>query len=167
MSTLKTPKKANLKNAVRKAKETLDENLLCDAPVNIYEVASNYGVSVLHKPFPDEIRDISGFIVFDTREIYVNLTDILHRRRFTVAHELGHWLLHETYLRENPELGIFVRSPLGRKDDNPLEQEANCFAANVLAPKRILARYKNENYNLVAEIFGVTPDVIAYQLQCA
>jgi len=165
MSTLKIPKNANFKGAVRKAEETLEENLICDPPVNVYELASNYGVSVLHKPFPDEIRDISGFIVFDTREIYVNAADSLHRRRFTVAHELGHWLLHETYLRENPELGILARRPLGRKDDNPLEQEANCFAANLLAPERMLARYKEENPNLVAEIFGVSPDVIGYRLK--
>ncbi len=63
MSTLKIPKDANFKGAVRKAEETLEENLICDPPINVYELASNYGVRVQHKPFPDEIRDISGFII--------------------------------------------------------------------------------------------------------
>lgn len=51
------------------------------------------------------------------------------RRRFTIAHELGHWELHEEYsqlLCSAEDMRDYGRSPL--------EVEANCFAAELLMP---------------------------------
>jgi Zn-dependent peptidase ImmA (M78 family) len=165
MSTIEVSKRADFKGVRSKAQEVLKENLIYSPPIDAYEIARNYGVNVMNKPFPDKIKDIAGFIIFNEHKIYVNAADSLHRRRFTVAHELGHLLLHEKFLEQNPELGVLARRPLGRKDDDPLEQEANCFAANLLVPGSMLERYKNENPNLVAEIFGVSPDVIGYRMK--
>lgn len=51
------------------------------------------------------------------------------RRRFTIAHELGHWELHAAYsqlLCNAEDMRDYGRSPL--------EVEANCFAAELLMP---------------------------------
>jgi Zn-dependent peptidase ImmA (M78 family) len=51
------------------------------------------------------------------------------RRRFTIAHELGHWELHAAYsqfLCDAEDMRDYGRSPL--------EVEANCFAAELLMP---------------------------------
>jgi Zn-dependent peptidase ImmA (M78 family) len=57
------------------------------------------------------------------------------RQRFTVAHELGHFVLHSSYI--NPDTGIqddeFYRALSG-----PLETQANQFAADVLMPWRLI-----------------------------
>lgn len=51
------------------------------------------------------------------------------RRRFTIAHELGHWELHEAYSQ-------FLCNKEDMRDygQSPLEVEANCFAAELLMP---------------------------------
>ena len=51
------------------------------------------------------------------------------RRRFTIAHELGHWELHEAYSQ-------FLCNAEDMRDygQSPLEVEANCFAAELLMP---------------------------------
>ena len=51
------------------------------------------------------------------------------RRRFTIAHELGHWELHKEvsqFLCEEEDMRDYGRSPM--------EMEANCFAAELLMP---------------------------------
>ena len=63
------------------------------------------------------------------RTIFYNNACSVARQRFTVAHELGHILLHggkNLYNRE-PEV-----------NDNPIEQEANVFASRLLAPACVL-----------------------------
>lgn len=56
------------------------------------------------------------------------------RKRFTIAHELGHLLMHSV---DNPAI------PFGRKDN--LENEANEFASEFLMPKEDI---KNSLYDL-------------------
>ena len=51
------------------------------------------------------------------------------RQRFTIAHELGHILLHGGN-------GLYNREP--SESDNPIEQEANIFASRLLAPACVL-----------------------------
>jgi Zn-dependent peptidase ImmA (M78 family) len=73
-------------------------------------------------------------------EIWVNAEEGRQwpaRRRFTIAHELGHWRLH----RDVEERGVFCRAATIEPQDTrarpplpPAEDEANVFAAAVLMP---------------------------------
>lgn len=58
----------------------------------------------------------------------------LNRQRFSIAHELGHWALHEGrsqgYLCTAKDLRDYVRSPE--------EIEANLFAASLLIPRHFI-----------------------------
>ena len=73
------------------------------------------------------------------------------RYRFTVAHELGHWVLHRPLVlvdREHPEL--FPREQVYTTTQSallgvgrsvpPEEWQANCFASHLLIPRAALRR---------------------------
>ena len=89
-----------------------------------------------------------------------------------MAHELGHIKLHASELEKNPDLGILYRRPLGEKDSDAKEQEANFFAASLLVPEtmyeEIIKQYKDvlpENkINLLSALFGVSQEVMGYRL---
>src|SRR3989338_6821566 len=59
-------------------------------PVNVEEVARGYGLEVVEFAFHEKI---SGLLKKEQGIIGVNKTHHPVRRRFTIAHELGHFLL--------------------------------------------------------------------------
>jgi hypothetical protein len=82
---------------------------------------------------------LSGLLLPALGEIWVNADEARQwpaRRRFTIAHELGHWRLH----RDAEERAVFCRSgsiapeAQTRGQLPPTEDEANAFAAAVLMP---------------------------------
>jgi hypothetical protein len=86
---------------------------------------------------------LSGLLLPALGEIWVNAEEARQwpaRRRFTIAHELGHWRLHR-----DAERGVFCRSgsiePETPQTKTPLplpEDEANVFGAAVLMPARLI-----------------------------
>jgi hypothetical protein len=110
---------------------------------------------------------------------YINAHDILPRRRFTAAHELGHFILHRQQMPTG-FLGDTQESILEAVDGQPLEQmerEANQFAVELLMPA-ILCRTRTEKlcrqqgpcsrtalaYRLSAELL-VSREAMRYRLQ--
>ena len=160
---------ADFNKAVNSAEEVLKENFISKPPVPIVELVKNYGYKV------SEIEldpDIAGFVNAKEHVIYVNISDSATRKAFTIAHELGHIILHSTELEADPDIGILYRRPLGQKNEDEKEQEANCFAANLLVPKSMLEGVLNEykdiipednGTNLLSTIFGVSQEVIGFR----
>jgi hypothetical protein len=89
-------------------------------------------------------QSLSGLLLPATGEIWVNAEEGRQwpaRRRFTIAHELGHWRLH----RDAEEHAVFCRSSSIEPEDTkarvPIaaaEDEANVFAAAMLMPARLV-----------------------------
>ncbi len=76
-----------------------------------------------------------------TAVIGVNSTDSPNRQRFTIAHELGHLILHvESDLHVDQRFPIGLRSGISAMavDDN--EIEANQFAAELLMPSALITK---------------------------
>ncbi len=153
-----------------KAKNTalsvLAENYISEPPIKVVELVKNYGFDVMETDLPN---DIAGFVDPQKKVIYLNISDTPSRKAFTVAHELGHIKLHLKDLNDNPDLGILYRKPLGKKDEDPKEQEANCFAANLLVPEQMLKATIKKYGDLasvenLAILFGVSQEVIRYRL---
>lgn len=134
-------------------------------PVNIKELAKNYGLEVIEFDFGEEANNISGFIDIEKKKIYVNSNDSENRKTFTVAHELGHWLLHREKLDTNPDYAILYRQPLGKANKDPIEAEANFFAATLLVPKELLDKEENKDPTYLAGRFKVSEEVIGYRLE--
>ncbi len=85
---------------------------------------------------------IGGLLFRGERTIAVNGDDVPKRRRFSMAHELGHYFLGHDYLRDYPEIDI-DRPP--EEDPHPAadsdaEQEAHHFANELLVPRPILIK---------------------------
>jgi uncharacterized protein DUF955 len=91
-----------------------------------------------------EERDLggcSGMLIPSERLILVNAAEAVsgdvptRRHRFTIAHELGHWICHA---RQDVGEGhtTFCRSrDLSQDADRDLEREANVFGAELLMPE--------------------------------
>ena len=73
------------------------------------------------------------------RRVVVNASEAMsgdtpsRRIRFTIAHELGHWICHARGLDDAP---TYCRSQdLAEDADRALEREANVFGAELLMPE--------------------------------
>ena len=90
-----------------------------------------------------EGQALSGLLLPTLGEIWVNADEARQwppRRRFTIAHELGHWCLHR-----GAERAVFCRAsaiepvaPEQRPALPPAEEQANAFAAALLMPDRLI-----------------------------
>lgn len=120
-------------------------------------IAHEQQISGLTVHFRDESKSVLGRISFHPPEINVFTQDReAPLSRFTLAHELGHFLLgHGQYLQQeevHPEdLEITASSRMPRSDIERLEWQANTFASYLLLPRRALL----ERFALVAEIYGI------------
>ncbi|MFN7161079.1 MAG: ImmA/IrrE family metallo-endopeptidase [Candidatus Gracilibacteria bacterium] len=158
--------KPNYQNAVDKALAIIEDNYVCTPPIDIVEIAKNYGLSLVEIEFIGEHASVAGFIDPSSKTMYISKSDPDHRKAFTIAHELGHWILHQPELGDEPhKYAILYRKPLGASTTDPLEKEANAFAANLLVPRKFLDTYKDLDVASIAKIFGVSPEVIGYRLQ--
>jgi Zn-dependent peptidase ImmA (M78 family) len=96
------------------------------------------------------------------RVIKVNASERLsgdtptRRHRFTIAHELGHWICHARGMEEAP---TYCRSAdLAHDADRALEREANVFSAELLMPETAVreAWAAFPSAPQLAELFGVS-----------
>jgi Zn-dependent peptidase ImmA (M78 family) len=156
----------DFKKAEGEALKVLEDNSIINPPVDVYEIASNYGIKIQNVTFKSEHRDIAGFFDFSEKVIYVNNEESFNRNTFTVAHELGHFFLHKKIIQENPnEYQILMRRPLASAQDWK-EKEANTFAAHLLVPRKFLDLYKEfATVEHLAKAFIVSPDVIRFRLR--
>jgi Zn-dependent peptidase ImmA (M78 family) len=120
--------------------QLLDEAGLDHAPINVEEIAQRRN-AIIHKQAVDD--DFSGYLFRDTARLaaVIGLNSDHHpnRQRFTLAHELGHFLLHT-----GDEVHIDRQFIMKRRDGkssegtNVEEVEANLFAAELLMPEHFL-----------------------------
>ena len=87
----------------------------------------------------DDLGELSGMLRPAERLIVVNATEAMsgdiptRRHRFTIAHELGHWICHANGMASAPR---YCRSrDLDEDADRAIEREANIFGAELLMPE--------------------------------
>ena len=120
------------KNARNAAWQCLIDCNVTELPVPVGSVVRHYGLKVVYNSDIDLLRDgESGRIVIHDEKaiIVVRESEFKQRLRFTVMHELGHYLLG--HLGENGEMS---RDDVRSED----EQSADAFAARVLMPAVVL-----------------------------
>ena len=116
-------------------------------------------------PELDHGQTLSGLLLPALGEIWVNAEEARQwppRRRFTIAHELGHWRLH----RGAAEHAVFCRSGSIASADTDArtripaaEEEANLFAAAVLMPARLVREQYvrcDRDFFRLCETFGAS-----------
>jgi hypothetical protein len=112
------------------------------APVDVVGLAKDLGLTVWSMELPP---NISGKIFRDSLNggksgfsIIVNAGDVLYRQRFTIAHEIAHFILHRQQLEKggSVEDDAMYRSGLSTRE----EVEANRFAAQILMPMALIQK---------------------------
>jgi Zn-dependent peptidase ImmA (M78 family) len=127
--------------ARRKAIELLELSKVKKAPVPVEKLAELAGASVTLEPFAGELYGMVHRKSDGTAVIGVNSLDAPNRRRFTIAHEIGHLLLHkDESLHVDEKFPIGLRSELSGMAVDENEIEANQFAAELLMPVSFLKR---------------------------
>ncbi len=121
-----------------------------DAPVDVVGIAHELGVNVWEThTMPD---NISGKIFRDPLNggtsgfsIVVNSSHAIVRKRFTIAHEIAHFILHRHILESRSDLtdDAMYRSGLSTKE----ETAANQLAATILMPYSLINKIVNEGTN--------------------
>lgn len=116
-----------------------------DIPVRIDVIAHRLGLSVEYVPLGEEV---SGVLVIDNQQgtIGINKTHPSVRQRFTLAHEIGHYVLHKGQsLFIDKKYTAIYRDSRSSSGEMRLEIQANQFAAALLMPRRLLERRLLEN----------------------
>lgn len=155
--------KPDYRLAEREAIRLLNESGLFEPPVNPVEIAHQNGVKVNFVSFSGDSKEVAGFYDPANSAIYVNQDEAGVRQTFTVAHELGHKILHDEWARSEA-YKVLWRDPRRQSKDRR-EQEANAFAANLLMPRAMVSGYKDYPVGVVAKIFAVSEDVARYRLR--
>ncbi|MBQ0850203.1 ImmA/IrrE family metallo-endopeptidase [Streptomyces sp. BH-SS-21] len=126
------------------AKALLTQFGIDEAPINPALIAEKLGVLVVPQEMPD---DVSGMLLRrgDEQVIGVNQKHHENRRRFTVAHELGHLRLHRGRpLILDTDTRVNFRDTVSSMATDREEMEANRFAAALLAPEPMVRRAARE-----------------------
>ncbi len=125
-------RKPRKKEARTMARKLIKDIGITEAPVNLRQVISHLQEdSNLVVASRDFTENISGMIVkvtdmeSETIAIGFNVNDPWCRRRFTIAHEIGH-LKFDTLCNKHTE------------SQSIIEQECNVFAAELLMPRELL-----------------------------
>ncbi len=130
------------------------KSLQVNVPVHVVPIAESFGLKVFKNTnFPDKL---SGLIkkVDDSYQIHVNGNHPITRQRFTIAHELAHFLLHKDIIGDGITDDYLYRSNLNKS----IEREANQLAAEILMPEHLLktSKYKEMTISEQADEFWVS-----------
>ena len=125
----------------------LEKHGTTTAPVPVERIARLLGARLRFSPLDEELSGMI-YIKGDTPIIGVNSHHHPNRQRFTIAHEIGHLLLHRDQIID--QVHVDKRFPVLMRDANSatgmdlMEIEANQFAAELLMPTFLLSEMLNK-----------------------
>jgi IrrE N-terminal-like domain len=153
-------------------------------PIPIDDIAdSHFGLRVVERS-PAELHaapgcpelgpddTLSGLLLPSRMEIWVNAEEAERwptRRRFTIAHEIGHWVMHRG------QQSLFCRGKGIQADDREvegpdIEEEASIFAASLLMPRELMRRYWercDRRHDAMCKIFQASGAAMGRRLHTA
>lgn len=148
----------------------LIDQFSAEIPVRVGALAEELGLGVLRSTLQPGISGqigpsddyAAGYV------IKVNRHESKSRQRFTIAHEIGHYILH----RDKIGLGITDTVLYRSRLSSNLEVEANRFAANLIMPmpkirEKLLVVGRKIDRSVAkefADIFDVSADAMEIRL---
>ncbi len=132
----------------QKAQKIIRE-LELNIPISVESVAKKYSVEI--NKVNDKTISVSGLLYRKEGVAYmaINSAETPERQRFTIAHEIGHFLLHES-----KDIFVEYRPKTYEKKGvlkNTKEIEANHFAASLLMPREELENDVKNLNDLISE----------------
>lgn len=142
-------------------------NEIKSIPVQVEKLVEDLGLMLRRAPS----EDFSGLLLRKngTAVIGINSDESYVRQRFSIAHELGHYFLHES-----KDVFVDYRDNKTNIVRTPKEKEANTFAAALLMPRSKIINdakkvFKNnsvceEDIEKLAKKYEVSKDAMTYRL---
>lgn len=159
--------------------QVLFNNDMYKLPVNLIKIAKNCGITVYDADFEKlGNRNVSGAIRYIDGEfsILLNKNEPYERKRFTLAHELGHFFLDneilqsskihvDTLYRSAPE-SSYVAQQRECKIEMTSEKEIDYFAGALLMNEMMLKKVFEIETSIskLAKIFGVSHSAMTVRL---
>lgn len=155
--------KPNRIKVKKKVNKLLDELKLTTIPIDLQKILKFLDLE--HKGFlPQDLKlkdtdpnKVSAFIDYDSNIIFYNKKHPKNRLRFSIAHEVGHYMLeHKYYSVENHY-----------NPKHPFELEANLFASYLLMPSQFMEKevVSNEaDINKLALKYAVSLQAMKYRV---
>jgi Zn-dependent peptidase ImmA (M78 family) len=124
-------------------------------PIDLDKILSFHKIKLKSGDFKNS--NIAGAYHRDSKTIFIPKGGTYQRNVFTIAHELGHYILHkdvpnEVFYRLDAEL-------ISSQEKDIQETEANWFAASLLMPKSKLSEFADllkNHLEEMATVFGVS-----------
>lgn len=149
---------SNRQRIENSAQALIDDFGITSAPVPVQRIAEYLGIKLTRY----QGSGVSGVLVIDQvgkATIGYNPTESIVRQRFTIAHELGHYVLHRNptankevlFIDKDFKFQVELRKEGGEYMNPRNEVEANAFAAALLMPEDLL-RNESLNYNDLGEL---------------
>jgi Zn-dependent peptidase ImmA (M78 family) len=137
-------------------------------PIDPVAISLKLGIKAVQMALPE---NVSGAIIKEQGKdavIVVDRNDSNNRKRFTVAHELGHYI-YRVFSNENNEEFEWIDFRGEHSKTGEIKEEifANNFAANLLMPSDMVKKYYSETKNvlLLANKFGVSIESMIIRLK--
>ncbi len=165
--------------ARRKARNLLQECHITEPPVPVKRLTAQCGAILRLEPFDGDISGIVSEQTNGSSIIGVNSTQSPTRQRFTIAHEIGHLLLHkgeDIHIDEKPLSKFLIsrrRDNISSQATDDREIEANQFAAELLMSEEFIRQSVgdldpetsvDEAIESLSRLFQVSPIAITYRL---
>ncbi len=154
-----------------KKKDIMNENIQIlekhqTIPVDIIKLSKELGIRLFGNT--EWADNISGAIAKDPDSesgysIYVNINHHPNRQRFTIAHEIAHYIFHKEQIGDGIREDILFRSSLS----NDLEKEANSWASEILMPDHLLKKEEEKDIEKLAKKFEVSTQAMAIKMGLA
>lgn len=142
-------------NALELLEEIFGDIESIKLPINLDKIVDHCGLSVKQGQFADE--ELQGALDRQDATIYLSEDDSFEGKNFTLAHELGHYKLHEDI-----ETDLFtmyqLKNILARRGEDLQEDQADEFAISLLMPQKLvrsLWEATNRDIESFSQIFGV------------
>ena len=124
-------------------------------------ICEDYGVQI--DEYPMENSRFTGMLWNDNGKYIIVINPSLPRTRllFTLAHELGHFLMHRWY-----QPSFFCTRIYGQSTD-PKERQANVFAAELLMPLDKIKHFAKLGLDIkkTARCMGVSEEALKYRIK--
>ena len=158
------------------ATDLLKSHNIRSAPVPVDKIAKAMGVQLKFSPLDEELSGMV-FIKEGTPIIGVNSLHHPNRQRFTIAHELGHLVMHRNILENevhvDKQFKILMRDGVASSGTDTIEIEANKFAAELLLPSFLLDELLTREFDIddegpleaLAKKFKVSKQMLEYRIR--
>lgn len=153
---------------IEKKASALLQNHGAEVPVPVVAIAQSLGISIVTVKMPEFAGSIPSGVLNETEDgkwsILLRADDGITRQRFTIAHQIGHFLLHKNqqFIDTFPAGEVFQI----KQESDEAELQANHFALCLLLPKKLVTEHWQQirNVSVLAEFFNVSESTMQYRL---